>query len=423
MNRKTTQSLSAAQSDSESLKYPPTGNTRRTGPENNTFYPALDGLRALAFLMVFGQHYLSLAWGWTGVNIFFVLSGFLITGILFDTRDAPFRARTFYIRRTLRIFPLYYGVFLGLLLLSPLAHWQWDRYWTLWPLYLGNFLRFFSAASLQPNTPLEMAADAHLATARLVHFQLYLGHFWSLCVEEQFYLIWPCIVFWIRDRKKLIALCLSFVILVPILRVALSHTAAPWLLQTEFLYRFTLTQADALLLGGLCALLWRGRQKQLLQIVARVLALVGTLTIILYFLLVIGSWKLEPGSYPHWVFTGGLLFVNVYAAALIICALSPTGWVTHLFCLRPMRWIGRLTYGAYIFHDILHDLYKHIAVLVWGPSLRQNLPLWSDLTAAIALPATLLLAYFSFRFFETPFLNLKARWTTKVSANSTEANS
>src|ERR1700712_3651211 len=101
---------------------PPSANTAHTRPENRAFYPALDGLRAVAFLMVFFQHYLSMPWGWTGVNVFFVLSGFLITGILFDTRDAPNRARNFYVRRTLRIFPLYYAIFLALLLLQPIMH-------------------------------------------------------------------------------------------------------------------------------------------------------------------------------------------------------------------------------------------------------------------------------------------------------------
>lgn len=400
--------------DQSRTDYPPTGNTERTQPENRAFYPALDGLRSVAFLMVFGQHYLRLAWGWTGVNIFFVLSGFLITGILFDTRDSPSRVSTFYIRRCLRIFPLYYGIFLGLLLLTPFLHWQWNLYWTFWPLYLGNFLRFLSPASLQSNTPLELAADAHLGSARLLHSQLYLGHFWSLCVEEQFYLIWPAVVFWLRDRRKLLLVCLSCVIFVPLLRLLLNQTEAPWLLQTEFLYRFTLTESDALLLGGLCALLWRGPERQFLQSTAQVFAALGTLVVVLYFVLVIRSWKLDLVPYPHWVYTGGLLFVDLYAAALIVSALSPATLVYRLFHLPLLRWLGRLTYGAYVFHDIFHNLYAHIVLHLWGESLRQNQRLWSFLTAAFALPATFLLAYLSFRFFETPFLNLKARWTVKV---------
>jgi peptidoglycan/LPS O-acetylase OafA/YrhL len=133
---------------------PVTGNTEYTQPENRAFYPALDGLRAIAFLMVFFQHYTSVAWGWTGVNIFFVLSGFLITGILFDSRDDPHRARTFYIRRTLRIFPLYYGIFLVLFLATPILHWHWSWAWIAWPLYLGNFLRFISHSFTVFGSPL-----------------------------------------------------------------------------------------------------------------------------------------------------------------------------------------------------------------------------------------------------------------------------
>jgi hypothetical protein len=104
-------------------------------------YPALDGMRAIAFLMVFAQHYYFAPWGWMGVDLFFVLSGFLITGILFDTRHDSHRVRNFYIRRTLRIFPLYYGIMLALLALQPLAHWNWDL---VWPSYVGNYARSVS---------------------------------------------------------------------------------------------------------------------------------------------------------------------------------------------------------------------------------------------------------------------------------------
>src|ERR1700744_4617103 len=114
------------------------GNTAETSPENRGFYPALDGLRALAFLMVFATHYEGMPWGWSGVDVFFVISGFLITGILLDTRDDRYRVRNFYARRSLRIFPLYYGVFLLLLLLTPFLHLNWSAGWLAWPLYVGN---------------------------------------------------------------------------------------------------------------------------------------------------------------------------------------------------------------------------------------------------------------------------------------------
>jgi len=99
--------------------------TKATGSLIKPFYPALDGLRAIAILMVFAVHYgpfirdFSLfKWGWVGVDLFFVLSGFLITGILYDTLHEPHFFRSFYIRRTLRIFPLFYGFWVLLLILS-----------------------------------------------------------------------------------------------------------------------------------------------------------------------------------------------------------------------------------------------------------------------------------------------------------------
>ena len=103
------------------IQYSPSGTSfdcrssrfcRNYSPKGRAYYPALDGLRAISFLGVFFWHYLSLPYGWAGVDVFFVLSGFLITGILYDTRDSPHRVWNFYIGRTLRIFPLYYGVLL-----------------------------------------------------------------------------------------------------------------------------------------------------------------------------------------------------------------------------------------------------------------------------------------------------------------------
>jgi peptidoglycan/LPS O-acetylase OafA/YrhL len=394
---------------------PVTGNTELTRPENRAFFPALDGLRAMAFLMVFFQHYYALPWGWTGVNIFFVLSGFLITGILFDSRDDAHRARNFYVRRTLRIFPLYYGIFLALLLLWPILHWQWTAAWLAWPLYLANYLRLVHGAAI-PNSALNLAANAWLTTPLLPRTQIYLGHFWSLCVEEQFYLVWPWVVFWVRGRRALLWICALSVVIVPLLRLLAQHTAPAWMVQGS-MFNATPFQLDSLLLGGLLALLWRGPQRARLLTVGRVCAVLFAVVTAAFLAHSIDpqglpTWR-EAYRYPHWQPTFGISFVDCFAAALVLCCISPAGWVVRLFILRPLRWLGRVSYGAYVFHDLFHDLYVHTAVAMGRHSAlcAAHIP---GISITFGLATTLLFSWLSFRYFESPFLNLKERWTLRT---------
>jgi peptidoglycan/LPS O-acetylase OafA/YrhL len=395
----------------------------RVAAPAGVYYPALDGLRAIAFLMVFFQHYCSLPWGWTGVNIFFVLSGFLITGILWDTREDPHRARNFYLRRTLRIFPLYYGIWLVALLVAPFAHWRWSVYWLAWPLYLGNFLRFLSPTAIVPFSGLYVAGNGFLASASH-NVQLHLGHFWSLCVEEQFYLIWPWVVFRVRRRQTLVWICAVVVPLTLIARLAAQHLAPIWMLDWELLYRFTPFQLDSLLLGGLIGLLWRGGHRERIVKAARVVAALATALAVVYLARTLHlSDQHWPGHYvyPPWRLTWGLSFLNVFSAAIILCALQPSTWTSRILSLRPLRWIGRISYGAYVLHDLFHSLYT-ILVFRWIVQLGHSHSALSNhlkpyvglLIAAIGLSATLLLAWLSFRFYETPFLRLKDKLAPKT---------
>ncbi len=386
---------------------PVTGNTEHTMPENRAFFPALDGLRAVAFMMVFLQHYLQLPWGWTGVDLFFVLSGFLITGILFDTRTDAHRVRNFYVRRTLRIFPLYYGILITLLLTTPLFHWQWSWHWLVWVAYVGNFARFVHPYLEQ--SPLQRLADFQpFGTFGHVRGLLYLGHFWSLCVEEQFYLIWPWVVFSIRDRKKLLFIC---ALLFPIclgLRVAGQQLLPQWMLRGEVLYRATPFRLDALLLGGLIALWLRGPRAEALLRAARI-ALPIALVIAAAGYLVLSRGRIYPVPYPYpsWKFTWGLSAFDVLSALLILVAIQPSSMLYRFLKLRPLRWLGRVSYGAYVLlHDIPHAAYLAIATRIVHTHV-------ASITAGIALSSTLLLAWLSFRFFESPFLELKEGWTVR----------
>jgi peptidoglycan/LPS O-acetylase OafA/YrhL len=377
--------------------------SRATAPRaSQTYFPTLDGLRAVAFLMVFTFHYLQLPWGWAGVDIFFVLSGFLITGILFDSRDEPHRIRNFYVRRTLRIFPLYYGVILLLVLLYPIFHWEWNWHWLAWPLYVGNFLRGHRPFLVR--SPLEMLADFQPLSRTFPSVQPYLGHFWSLCVEEQFYLVWPCVVFLVRDRRKLLTLCLACVVVCPLARTLGSHTLPQFMLDQEVLYRWTPFRIDALLLGGALALTRRGPSPWRLLVLARIGFAALTGAALLW--LASNPYARHGGLgyvYPAWKMTWGLSFIDLFAASILIMALEPRSIASRILSLRPLRWLGRISYGAYVFHDIFNP---QILRFVMSHTGHYRLP-----TAAIGLSITVLLAWASFRWFETPFIRLKDRFT------------
>lgn len=379
--------------------------------ENKRFYPALDGLRALAVLMVFSQHYiqhpLSIKWGWTGVDIFFVLSGFLITGILYDTRETKHRFRNFYVRRTLRIFPLYYGVLLIGLLLSPIFHWRWHPAWTLWPLYLGNYARFlwFSDYLHYPMV-LEQLVSRYSSPGSPVIMQL--GHFWSLCIEEQFYLAWPLVVFWVKDRVRLRNICAAAFALCLLGRIACALLLPTSILNELFLERFTPLRVDALLLGGFIALTLRGEEAtRIARLAMPVIVSVTALFIVMQGAMWTKTHEFyQPGYKLMWLQTIGYSLIDLFAAAVILQTIDPT---TRIFALLSRTWLrrlGQMSYGFYVFHDIPHVAYTWIAVRLLHT--HQHLSL---MTSIIAFFGTLSLSYLSFRFYEAPFLRLKDRFT------------
>jgi peptidoglycan/LPS O-acetylase OafA/YrhL len=354
--------------------------------------------------MVFATHYLQLPWGWTGVNIFFVLSGFLITGILYDTRDQPHRIANFYIRRTLRIFPLYYGAMLLVVLINPIFHWEWNWHWLIWPAYLGNMLR----AVPPRGAAFAMLRDAQPLSHTFPRVQLVFGHFWSLCVEEQFYLLWPWVVFGIKSRRNLIRICAAGILVMPILRILATHIlppatfdAAPFITVTPFPF-------DALLLGAIIALIRRGQRASALLPIAHIVFF--SITAVFVGWLALHPWAHHLTIvYPYrmWSFTWGLSCIDLLSASLLVMALERGNATFSIFNLRPLRWVGRISYGAYVFHDILHKQFLRL-VQHYGSHYPGHLRLP---TAALAFACTLLFAWASYRWFESPILRLKDRWT------------
>lgn len=350
-------------------------------PETNPLrrIPCLDGIRAMAAILVMIFHFVgrhgeppfivkAAVIGQTGVDLFFVLSGFLITRILLLSKDSPHFFRSFYARRTLRIFPLYFG-FLAIyfFLLPPLFGepipsfsnqlWSW--------FYLENLPKTFT--SLQSSGP---------------------GHFWSLAVEEHFYLLWPLMVF-ILSRRNFGILVVATLLFPPILRsIFLSHGL-------EVFY-FTFTRVDALGYGALLALLLMGKSFGSVQQIRLFRSLLIALVALL-----LPAFALFSGSRFDWLQVVKLSLIPAFYFALIgFCLVDPLARpLTKLFSIGWLRWLGAISYGLYVFHPTCFRIVREFV----APS-----SFFADIALSFGL--TITIAYLSFRYFESPILRLKHRF-------------
>jgi peptidoglycan/LPS O-acetylase OafA/YrhL len=334
--------------------------------------PALDGIRGIAVLLVIGLHCRELlpvnhpvlnhlAFGWSGVDLFFVLSGFLITGILLGTTESPSYFRTFYARRALRIFPLYVVYAIPAVILTGSASCWW-RYAT----YTMNW-------APAPHTR-------------------YLSHLWSLAVEEQFYLVWPAIVF-LAPRRMLTPVCLL--------------TVPAALLSRAFLpdpYRWTCGRMDALAMGGLLALVVSNpaatrRLRRLLAPVAAA-ALAG-LEVTLQLASGKNFWVALPART-----IGDLMIVILCACLVLYGATAREGLLHRMLTLRPLRTCGKYSYGMYVLQQVV--LYPSAVAVFRAYGLPS--PAGFIAYSVCATGGVLALAWLSWNLIEHPFLRMKDRF-------------
>ncbi len=370
------------------------------------WYAGLDGVRALAVTLVFTVHYIGYRTrfvGWTGVLVFFVLSGFLITGILYDNQNERYRFRNFYIRRTLRIFPLFYFSWILILAAGLYLHGHWTSIQYLWLVYLGNYVRFIAGTS----------APDHIFILKAPYLPMEFGHFWSLAVEEQFYLIWPLVVFWIRGRDKLLRICALTIIAVPILRAVLWRLLPQNILDMEFLYRMTFTQCDAFLLGGLLALWLRGPKKDwLLNQSKKMLWISLSLLLIAY----IGNNQFhlrDLSTTSGWMSIYGYSLLDLASAGLILCAIQPATLIGRVMSLAPLRFIGRYSYGFYVYHVMLRPFLQRYVLPVSHSLSARAYYIQSIFSAIVYFIAVLLVSICSYHCLELPFLKLKNKFTVR----------
>lgn len=384
----------------------PTPPVEIAGPARS-HVPALDGVRGLAILLVLVSHLMlfndrtgsrfgdSLSalrgLGWAGVDLFFVLSGFLITGILYDTLHDPHYFRSFYMRRFLRIFPLYYGFLFFLMILNcfvPQAHFVWGGRQYVLLTYMQNTGLWFPVTDFHPG----VWAD--------------LDHFWSLAVEEQFYLFWPLLVFLVRGRRRLIALALTLSGLALLLRIVLYlHGSSPMLI-----FMLTPCRMDTLLLGGCLALVIRGDSSWIPRRWMLPLALTSAIVIAAYTLWHLGR---EMRSFFFGA-TFGYLLIAIGCVSLLIAALEPESIAHRIFRWSFLRSLGKYSYGIYVLHIFVAHLFGTLVNLMLGTSLRIFLtPYLHSRALAVLLEfcvnaaAVYLVAYFSYNLYEVHFLRLK----------------
>jgi peptidoglycan/LPS O-acetylase OafA/YrhL len=371
-------------------RLPVAGVTTATSPDRNDIsawasasvvtterhVPALDGTRGIAIILVMAFHLWRApltALGWSGVDLFFVLSGFLITGILWDSRLEPDRARSFYIRRALRILPLYYGVLVAVFVVRPalgwahrlddlaLAHEQvW--YWT----YL---------------------CDWRIALNHPPAFT-FLTHFWTLSIEEQFYLIWPVIV-WRCSRRATLGVASAVAAGAFLLRIAVVFaTATP-----EAAYALFPCRLDALAVGAIIALTLRGPMGvPALRRWIVPAALSGAVVVCGLVLFRPSVRFVDPG-----MMTIGYTAIDWMFAGVVFTAATTRSRFLESAALRAA---GRYSYGLYVYHPIvMWWIVRHVPALEasqWGSAIGGAV-------------GSIVIAYASYHLYESRFLRLKDR--------------
>ncbi len=346
--------------------------------------PALDGVRGLAIFGVLMSHFVPpladafrTSWardlvsyagpGAWGVDLFFVLSGFLITGILIDTRDSPDYWRSFFGRRALRIFPLYYLFLVSLYVTNRPAGEGWK-----WWLHLSNW-----------RTDLGISSN------------IFTWHFWSLAIEEQFYFVWPFVVGWLPVRR-IGPVCLLIAIGSVVARGVAAWSGAG----IETLHRMTPLALDGLAIGSYLAWVVRTQPIRMNQLVRFSLPTFIVSAIVIY-----GFGKV---SIPFAaVMLIGRAVVSIGGCALVLMAVAGPEAVGRSLSWRPLRVLGKYCYGLYLLHPIV--VVKAITKTHWLAVRlpRTLLPLAWIACLVGGLAASLALAWISWRFIESPCLSLK----------------
>jgi len=351
-------------------------------------YPALDGLRGIAILLIVVYHnfgYINkyFFFGWLAVDLFFVLSGFLITDILINAVGSKNFLWNFYFRRMLRIFPLYYFcLFLFLIVLPRLPLESGINYYTdnqvwIWT-YLQNWLYIFKPP-VGTNT---------------------LNHLWSVAVEEQFYLLWPLAILLLKKPKYLLVF-ISLILIATLglrLWIWMHHLAG-----FAYYNLYTFTRIDGICIGCMVALLLKIDINFLKKYTTFIVLFFAIMNFVFFFMN-----RSYQFAFPYLALAGYTTFAMMLGLLVNQAVTKETKLLNFLFNIPLLKFFGKISYGFYLFHWPVY--------LLLSPYLNYWLNgftsgwLTDFIVSVIGTLVAIVISWFSFNYFEKYFLKLKVKF-------------
>lgn len=362
--------------------------------EGNKYFPQLDGLRGIAILMVLCYHYFQNTFlcdlGWSGVDLFFVLSGFLITSRLLPYINYKKSIQHFYRNRFLRIVPLYFG-FLIIFFIGWFAFTSKETQ-AANPFYTGHWWQFFlfiqNWVFIYDTTP----------TAR------HLMHLWSVATEEQFYLLFPVFILLVKQRKKLLLAAVTVMALAATGRCLFFYLSKN-VVDYETVYFNTFFRIDSFA-GGIFLFLLLEKKKNLLNTDKANQYLPGIIVLLMAIPVLIFR---SPDKHTEFFSTVGYTFIAlIYTWVLFVTITGRNRLVNTITTSKFLRYTGKISYGIYIFHYPLFQFgFAFLSKLYALLHITTDTSLLAISNALICIPLTFLISHLSYTYFESRFLKLK----------------